>query len=137
MNPPQVLIERSALEALCDPANTHHAAVADAYLALVEQYEFEQVLLVAVCDHLRAYRDTYSPVRRGPLAPIDTLHVGHQHRRAARRMTNGTTTVDFDTALTLVMCERHRVVRMLTLDPRFATYDLDVHVVGDRDGFRV
>lgn len=134
MNPPQVLIESSAIEALCDPANLHHSAVTEAYLALVEQYELEQVLLVAVSDHLRAHRDTYNPVRRGPLAPIDALHVGHQHRRAARRMTSGH---DFDTALTLVMCERHKVARMLTLESKFATYDLDVHVVGDRNGSRI
>ena len=128
-----MLIERSAIEALCDPASAQHAAVAEAYLALVEQYELDQLLLVAASDHLRPHRDPYNPVRRGPLAPIDALHVGHQHRRATRRMT----TPDFDTALTLVMCKRHRVARMLTLDPQFAAYDLDVHVVGDRDGSRV
>ena len=130
MNPPQVLIERSALEALCDPNSEHHAAVARAYLALVEQFEEDQLLLVAVGDHLRPHRQWNELVHRGPLAAIDTLHVGHQHRRVARRMTAAP---DFESALTLVMCQRHKVARMLTLDPHFTNSDLDVRLVGDHD----
>ena len=130
MNPPQVLIERTAVEALCDPTSEHHTRVTTAYLALLEEFEEDHLLLVAVGDHLRPHRDWHAFNRRGPLAAIDTLHVGHQHRRVARRVT---TTPDFDTALTLVMCQRHKVARMLTLDPYFANSDLDVHVVGDDD----
>ena len=44
---------------------------------------------------------------------------------------------DFDAALTLVMCERHKVARMLTLDPQFTTYDLDVHLLSDDDDLRI
>ncbi len=131
MNPPQVLIERTAVEALCDPASEYHQRVTDAYLALLDEFEDDHLLLVAVGDHLRPHREWHKFVRRGPLAPIDTLYVGHQHRRVARRMT---TAPDFDTALTLVMCQRHKVARMLTLDSYFAKSDLDVNVVGDDDG---
>ena len=43
-----------------------------------------------------------------------------------------TDTVDFDRAITLVMCQRHKVKRILTLDPFFTEFDLDVQLVGDR-----
>ena len=134
MNPPQVLIERTAIEALCDATSEHHEAVKAAFLALLEEFQADRLLLVAVSDHLRPHREWYHLVRRGSLAPVDTLHVGHQHRRAARRMT---TVADFDAALTLVMCERHKVARMLTLDPQFTAFDLDVQLVGDGDEVRV
>lgn len=131
MNPPQVLIERTAIAALCDRDHAHHAAATAAYRALLDEFEGEQSLLVAVSHHLRPHREWYHLQRRGALAPVDALHVGFQHSRAARRMAAAT---DFDTALTLVMCERHKVARMLTLDPQFKSYDLDVHVVGLDNG---
>jgi hypothetical protein len=134
MNPPQVLIERTAIAALCDVRHTHHAAVAAGFLGLLEEFEGDKLLLVAVSEHLRPHREWYHVLRRGPLAPVDALHVGHQHRRAARRMADR---ADFDTALTLVMCQRHKLARMLTLDPQFLAYDLDVQLVGDRDGIGV
>ena len=130
MNPPQVLIERSAVEALCDPTSAHHAPVTTAYLALLEEFEEDQLLLVAVGDHLRPHRAWHEVVHRGPLAAIDALHVGRQHRRVAHRMT---TARGFDRALTLVMCQRHKVERMLTLDPYFTEFDLNVQLVGDFD----
>lgn len=133
MNPPQVLIERSAIAALCDPTSRYHERLVAEYLTLVDAFERDQLLLVAVSDHLRAHRSQYEFSRRGPLAPVDTLHIGHQHRRAARRMA----VTDFDAALTLVMCERHKVARMLTLDPQFTTYDLDVHLLSDDDDLRI
>lgn len=134
MNPPQVLIERTAIDALTNPNSEHHDAATAAYLALVDEFESEQLLLVAVSDHLRPDREWYTLLRRGPLAVVDSLHIGWQHRRAARRMT---TVADLDHALTLVMCQRHKVARMLTLDPFFAAYDdLDVQVVGESDDAR-
>ncbi len=135
MNPPQVLIERTAVAALCDPNSEHHAATTTAYLALLAEFEDDQLLLVAVSDHLRPWREWYTLLRRGPLAVVDSLHVGRQHRRAARRMTEVT---DFDHALTLVMCQRHKVVRMLTLDSYFSMYrDIAVQVVGENDDARI
>ncbi|MCE9622832.1 MAG: hypothetical protein K8R99_10845 [Actinomycetia bacterium] len=134
MNPPQILIERTAIDALCNPDNERHTAVAAAYLALMDEFEDDQLLLVAVSDHLRPYRAWNTLRRRGPLAAIDSLNVGRQHRRAANRMTDA---VAFNHALTLVMCQRHKVTRMLTLDPYFTTYDdLDVQLVGETDDAR-
>ena len=48
-----------------------------------------------------------------------------------------TNVADLDTALTLVMCQRHKVARVLTLDSQFKAYDLDVQVVGVGDDVRV
>ena len=135
MNPPQVLIERAAIDALYNPSAEHHEAAVTAYLALVDEFQDEQLLLVAVSDHIRPYREWWRLLRRGPLAAIDTLQVGRQHRRAAHRMTDivNFNRVDFNRALTLVMCQRHKVKRILTLDPLFTTFDLDVQLVGDRN----
>ena len=135
MNPPQVLIEHTALDALCNPSAEHHDGAVTAYLALVDEFREEQLLLVAVSDHIRPYREWWRLLRRGPLAAIDTLQVGRQHRRAAHRMTDIVEfhRVDFDHALTLVMCQRNKVKRVLTLDPFFTTFDLDVQLVGDRN----
>ena len=135
MNPPQVLIERSAIDALCNPSAAQHEAVVAAYLALVDEFEDEQLLLVAVSDHIRPYREWWRVLRRGPLAAIDALNVGRQHRRAAHRMTD---TIDFNHALTLVMCQRNKVARMLTLDAHFTAYgDIEVQVIGESDDARL
>ena len=139
MNPPQVLIERTAIDALCNPSSEHHDVVTGAYLALLDEFEENQLLLVAVSEHVRPYREWYRFFRRGPLAAIDTLHVGRQHRRAANRMA---ATVDFDHVLTLLICQRHKVTRMLTLDPYFTTYNdlavqlLYAHLVGESNDAR-
>ncbi len=139
MNPSQVLIERTAINALTNPNSEHHDAVTAAYLALLDEFEDEQLLLVAVSDHLRPDREWYTLLRRGPLAVVESLHVGYQHRRAARRMS---AVADLDHALTLVMCQRHKVARMVTVDPYFATVDgialevLDAAVAGESDDAR-
>ena len=105
-----------------------------AYRELVEQYRLGAVLLYAVGDHMRAIELPAAPStrtrvawflrrpRRGVFAAIDPLHVGFQHRRAARR----TTASDPHIALTLVMCSRYRIRRVATLDPRFEAFDLDL-----------
>ena len=118
LDPPTVLLEQSFLKALTDPAAEHHPAAAALYLSLVDQYEREEVLLMAVSDHLLPWKQDR---RLGVLAPIDPLHVGFQHRRAAARMP---AVSDTDVALTLVMCERHKVRRVATFDPRFEHFDL-------------
>ncbi|CAN5639117.1 hypothetical protein BH10ACT2_BH10ACT2_26270 [soil metagenome] len=130
-SPHQVIIERTALQALCDESNEHHDSVSSAFLALLDDFENDRLLIVAISDHVRPYREWFDFKRRGPLAPVDTLHVGNQHRRAAHRMS---TVRDFDSALTLVMCQRHKVTRMLTIDPYFTAFDIEVQLVGDRDG---
>ena len=121
LDPPHVLVERSALAVLRDPADERHAIVLAAYLDLVEQFRNDQVLLVALSDDLQ--RDTLAR-RAGLFAPVDILHIGGQHRRAAAKMF--TEPLDPAFALTLVMCQRYGVRRLLTLDPRFLAYDVTV-----------
>lgn len=125
LDAPQVLLEQSFLRAICDPEHADHARAAAEYLALVDQFERNEVLLVAVSDHLAEFRGWG---HRGPLAPLDRLWVGFQHRRAARRLV-AATGLDHDIALTLVMCERHRVRRMATLEPTFGQFDLELSPV--------
>jgi hypothetical protein len=123
MDPPKVLLETSFLRAVCDSGDAQHELATATYLELVEQYEAERVLLVAVGDQLRELRPRR---RQGPLAPVDPLHVGFQHRRVAQRAVERNPSMPPAHALTLVMAERHRIQRMATLDPFFQAYDLQL-----------
>jgi len=137
MDPPKVLLEQSFLCAVADTAHPRHADAATAYAALVDAYEREEVLLLAVGDHLREHDLGTTPTnqqrvgwflrrpRRGLFAPVDPLYVGFQHRRAAAR----TMVDDPGVALTLVMLSRHRVRRVATLDEAFAAFDLELEPV--------
>ena len=136
LDPPKVLVDASALRALVDPDHPGYDDIVAVYRDLVEQYRREQVLLVAVDDHLKPLDLGGSPAdwqwlrwwlvrpRAGVLAPIDPLRVGFQHRRAAERLSGAG--VPLDVALTLVMCRREHVARVLTLDDRLDGYGLDL-----------
>lgn len=138
MDPPKVLLEQSFLRAVADPSHPQHSAAAAAYSTLVDAYEREEALLLAVGDHLREHDLGASPTtlqrvawflrrpRQGVFAPVDPLYVGFQHRRAAARTAADETGV----ALTLVMLSRYGVRRIATLHPAFAEFDLDLTPVG-------
>jgi predicted nucleic acid-binding protein len=134
MDPPKVMLEASFLQAVMAPEHPEHRTCADAYRDLLERYERNEVLLVAVGDHLRA-TDHEGEItvgqrvswflhrpRVGVFAPVDPLYVGFQHRRAA----DATPVDDPDVALTLVMCDRHGVRRVATVNPAYLEYDLDL-----------
>lgn len=120
MDPPKVLLEQSFLQAVADASNTNHEAAAAQYLDLVEQYEAEKILLVAVHTHLG---ELVGLDRKHVFAPVDRLWVGVQHRRAVRR---SRVADDPEFALTLVMAERHRVRTIASFDPRFREFELIV-----------
>lgn len=120
MDPPKVLLERSFLHAVADPSNPNHAAAAAEYLDLVEQYEAEEILLVAVHTHLG---ELVGLDRKHVFAPVDRLWVGRQQRRAAAR---SRVADDLEFALAMVMAERHRVRTVASFDPRFLDYELTV-----------
>lgn len=136
LDPPQVLLEASFLAALADRTHPDHARCASVYASLLDDVDHDRLLLAAVGDHLRPHLPplpddpidrAVAAVRRllrptGLLAPVHHLHVGGQHRRAARR----STAERYDVALTLVMCDRHRIRRIATIDPVFERYDLQV-----------
>jgi len=119
LDPPKIVLEQSFLVALTDTEHAHHADAAVLYLSLVDQFEREELLLLAVSDHLQPWAARRST---GVLAPVDALHVGHQHRRIAHRSPEP----DFAVALTLTMCERENVRRIATFDDRFRAYDLTI-----------
>lgn len=134
MDPPKVLLEATFLAAVTDPDHPRHADCVVAYRELVQQFEDEKVLLVAVSDHLRDIDHpnglttgekvkwfVHRP-RVGVFAPVDPLYVGGQHRRAAA----GTKVDDPTVALTLVMCSRYGVRRIATLHEAYEAFDLDL-----------
>ena len=125
IDPPKVLLEQSFMRAVIEPDHPDHRCAVAGYLSLIGRFESQEVLLVAVSDHLKPFRGL---ARQGAFTPVDHLWVGFQHRRAARRSTFPD---DEQFALTLVMCDRHRVRHMATFDPRFEQFQLAVVGAGD------
>lgn len=133
LDPPKVLLERSFLRAVADPTDEHHDEAVARYRALVDGFEREELLLVAVGSHLREVEqaDDAAAVERlvwflhrphrGLFAPVEPLYVGFQHRRAVRR----TAVDEHATALTLVMCDRHKVRRIASVSDAFEQYELE------------
>lgn len=162
MTPPSVLLDCTFLDALVNPAHPQHDAVAEQYLDLVDEFEDGTVRLLALDEDLRLVvpgmpagslerlvtlwrrlrlRRNGTPVLRdGLLAPVETLHVAPQHRRAADAMlrsgaTHDGATPDVDDrgrggtrrlATTLVMAQRARITRIASLDPALRGYDVQV-----------
>lgn len=122
MDPPHILLEESFLRAVLHLHEPDHEQAAALYLDLVDQYERNEVLLVAVSTHLEPYR---ADARRGVFAPIDRLWVGRQHRKAAQRLADESG-YSLDIALTMVMAERHRVRRVATFEPLFEQFRLEL-----------
>lgn len=131
MDPPKALLELSFLEAVHDLGHEQHEVAATEYLRLVDRFQREEVLLVAVSDHAQRFPGMNHALRQiglrrtGVFAPVDFLWVGYQHRRAARRaaQTHG---IDTATALTLTMAQRHRIRHLVTLDARFEEFELTI-----------
>jgi hypothetical protein len=131
LDPPKVMLDRSFLRAVADPACPMHDESAALYRTLVDEFEREEVLLVAVSTHLRDVEhghDLPHPQRvayflhrnhRGMFAPVDPLYVGFQHRRAAKSVE----TADPADALTMVMCERNNVRRIVTGADALTAFD--------------
>jgi hypothetical protein len=127
------MLDRSFLAAVTNPHHPAHDACVNQYGDLLDEFEREDVLLVAVSTHLRdvelgpellpAQQVTWFLHRRhrGVFAPVDPLYVGFQHRRAAR----GVDVADVADALTLVMCQRHKVHRIATASDAFDGYDIE------------
>ncbi len=115
MTPPSVLVERSLLVALSDLLDSRVSAASECYLGLVDRYERHEIRLRARADHLEAT----PPELRGTLfAPIETVHVAAQFKRAAARL-ELPFEFDSDMAVTLVVMRRERIKRIATLDRRF------------------
>ncbi len=134
LDPPKVMLEVSFLTAVADSTHAQHDVCVATYLHLVREYEHERLLLVAVGDHLRTFDLGESPDevertlwfmrrrRSTVFAPVDPLHVAWQHRRAIGRMHD----MPSARGLTVLMCERHKVRRIATVDPAFAEFALQI-----------
>lgn len=131
MDPPKALLELSFLHAVHDTGHAQHELAATEYVRLVDRFQREEVLLVAVSDHAQRFPGMEHPLRQiglrrtGPFAPVDFLWVGFQHRRVAQRAA-AAHGLDADTALTLTMAQRHRVDHLVTLDRRFDAFELSI-----------
>lgn len=133
MDPPKVMLEASFLRAVVSPDHPRHTECVEAYRTLVRRFEAQEVLLVAVGDHLRDI-DLPAPTtsqrvswflhrpRVGVFAPVDPLYVGFQHRRAAA----ATPVDDPEVTITLVMCDRYKVRRLATINTEYERFDLEL-----------
>lgn len=122
MTPPTVLLDRSFLAALADPAHPDGARAESTYRELVERYRRNERRLRARADHLSEVAPA-GEVRQQLFAPVETIHVAGQHHRAARRL-ELPVEVDHDTALTLVVLRRERIAEVATFAPELAEFDL-------------
>jgi predicted nucleic acid-binding protein len=125
LTPSTVLLDRSFLMALVDPGHPERAAAAATYAELLDCYQRNELRLRARADHLAATHPN-GDTRRDPLfAPVETIDVAGQHRRAARRL-RLPVAVDPDTAITLVLVRRERIGAIATFEPVLAAFDLVV-----------
>jgi predicted nucleic acid-binding protein len=133
IDPSKVLLDRSFMAAIVDESHPAHDECIELYRDLLDRFEREEILLVAVSTDLRdvergpslttAQKAAYFLHRnhRGVFAPVDPLYVGGQHRRAAR----GVETADPADGLTLVMCERHDIRRIAAATDAFDHFRIE------------
>lgn len=122
LTPPTVLLERSFLVALADPAHPQGEQAAGIYRDLIERARRNERRLRARADHL-ADAAASPEIRRTMFAPIESIHVASQHHRAAHRL-DVPVAVDHDVALTLVLLRRERIAEVATFEPVLTEFDL-------------
>ena len=124
LDPPTVLLERSFVAALVDPADARHAAAARCYLDLVAEFTRDERLLTVTSDTRRAFGDAIGSL----LDPATTLHVAGQERHAAEHVAlDGVGDADHaDLALNLVLLHRHRIATVATFDERYDAFEVEV-----------
>jgi predicted nucleic acid-binding protein len=132
MTPPTVLLDRSFLGALVDPEHPDRPAAVATYTELLDCYQRNELRLRARFDHLAATHPSGHDGRDPLLAPVETIHVAGQHRRAAERL-RLPVAVDPDAAITLVLLRREHITAIATFDPALAAFDLTV-LPGTPDG---
>jgi len=122
--PPTVLLERSFLLALREASHADHGRATACYAGLVDDYGSHRIRLRARADLVDAREELFAPVER--------IHVAAQYRRAALRLVQQFSSegmalaLDEDTALTLVVMRRERILRIATFDPRFEAFELTI-----------
>ncbi len=109
-----ILVDDSFLNALLAVDHPAHQSAKVLYANLVDRYEAGLVRLFAISDVVNRLPQN---VRRNTLAPVETLWVAAQHRRAARAIEGA---VAPEKALALVMLQRERIRTVAS-----ATHDFD------------
>ena len=122
MTPPSVLLDDSFLAALFDPSHESAGVAHERYAELVSQYEGHEIRLRARHDHLG---QTPPGARRSFLAPVETVYVAGQHRRAAKRL-ELPFEAEPDEAVTLVIMRREQITRIASFRPVFELLDVTV-----------
>ena len=123
MNPPTVLLERSFVAALLDPADPEHEVAARCYLDLVAAFGRDERLLAVTSDTRRRFGAATDAL----LAPATTLHVAGQERHAAEHVRiDGVGETHAELALNLVVLHRHKIATVATFDPRYRDFDIEV-----------
>lgn len=121
LDPPKVLLDLSFLQALTDTADANHDAAVSCYSGLVDDFQADRRLLIALTPHLRQV-DPGRAHRFTLLAPVWSMVPAGQHRRAARRASG----VPADLALAMVMMTWNRLTSVASFDQRWQDYDVDV-----------
>jgi predicted nucleic acid-binding protein len=116
MNPPSVLLDRSFLGAVADPADANHDEAVATFRVLIDDFIEQRHLLVARADHLKAVANP------DLFAPVDKLHVARQHLYAAANIRGAQ--LDPDLAITVVLIHRHRIRTVASFDERLAGYEV-------------
>jgi len=123
-----VLLDDTFIHALLDADAAAHADAGALYGELIDRYENERDRLFALSSVLA---DLPAELRRGALAPVLTLHVAAQHRRAAAMI--GGPLSPF-VALSLVMMQRERIRTVASATYEFDQFDVEVLSVAPRFG---
>ena len=131
-----ILLDSGFVAAVVDGTDADHDAARLVYAGLLDDYQAGAARLWALSTVLRGLP---REVRRGALAPVETMWAARQHRTAAAH----TDAPSFDIALTLAVARRERCAAIATTNPYYAQFDLDVllataaHPSTDRVGDQV
>jgi hypothetical protein len=113
-----VLLDADFIGALVDAESPDHARAADVYRAVIDGYTAGANRLFALSTVLSGLDKN---LRRGLLAPVETVHVAGQHRSAARKVRAD---VSPDTALTLVMIAAEKIRTVATFADDLVPFDV-------------
>jgi hypothetical protein len=121
VTPPSVLLDASFLDALVIERRPEARSV---YAQLVDDYERNTIRLRALSTDLAIHRPDGSDL----LAPVETIHVGGQHRRAAD---SAHAAIPESLRLAAVLVHRERLARVVSCEPWWHTVDgVDALVIG-------
>lgn len=114
------MLDQTFIAALLDDTSDQHAGAARLYAELIQRYVAGHDGLFALSTVVDTVAVT---VRRQSLAPVETLWIARQHRRAAAEVVG---TASFDAKLTLVVMQRERIRTVATTSIEYDHLDIEV-----------